>query len=451
MQSQNFSKQISELKNKNITSDKQLNSLNPFLDAEQILRVGGRLKNADVPFEQKHPILLPSHNYVVSLMLKNEHVRLGHAGAQTVLSNFRLKFWPLNGLRETKTIIRKCINCFRFRALPAQQIMANLPKDRVQISRPFQKVGIDFGGPFLLKSSRLRKAPVIKAYIAVFVCMVTKAVHIELVTSLSTEAFIMTLKRFISRRGNPAVIYSDNATNFQGSKNQLKAIYDFFKKSETNNLIKDYLSKNETEWKFIQPRSPHWGGIWEAAIKSAKYHIVRLVGNSQLTFEDFYTILSQIEAILNSRPLCPLTSDPSDLDCLTPGHFLINTSLSAYPDKQLTHIPENRLKFWQKCTQIQQNFWKKWSVDYLNRLQNRPKWLKSNENLKVNDIVLLREDNVPPLYWPRARILEIHPGQDGKVRVVTLKTAVGTFTRSIAKISPLPYDNSGVETNVVEN
>lgn len=437
LQNLHFSQEISELRNGKKLSNKNLHSFNPFLDTNGFIRVGGRLANADIPYEQKHPLVLPSHNQIVRLMLKHEHKRLGHVGAQTVLSNFRQKFWPLNGLRETKRSVRECMHCFRFRALPANQIMANLPKDRVLESRPFQRVGIDFGGPFLIKSSRLRKAPSIKGYLALFVCMTTKAVHLELVTSLSTEAFLMTLKRFVSRRGNPSTIYSDNATNFVGAKNHLHDLYLFFQKNETSTIIREFLSQNETEWKFIPPRSPHWGGIWEAAIKSAKYHLNRLVGSTQLTYEELSTILCQIEAIMNSRPLYSLSNDPSDFQCLTPGHFLIGNSLTAYPDKNLIDVPENRLNFWKKCAQLQQTFWKKWSVDYLSRLQNRPKWLYSSKNLKVNDLVLLREDNVPALNWPMARVVEAHQGPDGKVRVVKLRTPHGYVLRSITKVSPL--------------
>lgn len=170
----------------------------------------------------------------------------------------------------------------------------------------------------------------------------------------------------------------------------------------------------------------------------------------QQTFEEVYTILTQIEAILNSRPLCPLTNDPSDFNYLTPGHFLIGKSLTAYPEKDLSDIPENRLKFWQQCTKIQQVFWKRWSIDYLNRLQNCPKWLKPIKNISPNDVVLLREDNVPPLQWPLARVLETYPGKDGKVRVVRLKTPTSVFTRSITKISPLFYDDLNISVNVNE-
>ncbi|XP_050297248.1 uncharacterized protein LOC126736761 [Anthonomus grandis grandis] len=439
LQGQYFSKEIAELNQNKCASNKSINSLKPFLDENNFLRVGGRLVNAHISFEQKHPLLLPSHNPTVGLMLKHEHLRLGHSGTQNVLSNFRLQFWPLNGLKETKKIIRQCVTCARFSSSPASQLMANIPKDRLlQVSKPFEKTGIDFGGPFQIKSSRLRKAPIIKGYICVFVCMVTKAIHLEVVTSLSTEAFLMTLKRFISRRGNPSIIYTDNGTNFLGAKNQLKELYDFFNKSSVTNEIKNYLSQNETHWKFIPPKVPHWGGLWEAAVKSTKYHLYRLVGNMQLTYEEFSTILTQIEAILNSRPLCPLSNDPSDFQYLTPSHFLIGSNITAYPEKDISDVPENRVSHWQKCTQIKQLFWKRWSKDYLCRLQNRPKWLKEKGNLKENDLVLLKEDNTPPLYWPRGRILEIFKGPDGRVRVVKIKTKDGKFVRPITKLYPLP-------------
>lgn len=444
VQEKHFSKEKAALLNEHPVSNRTLLSLNLFLDENKIIRVGGRLTNADIAFDQKHPILLPSHNAVVTLMLIQEHQRLGHAGAQTVLSNVRLKFWPLNGLREIKHIIRKCLTCFRLSAQPSQQIMADLPECRVTASRPFVNVGVDYGGPFVIKSSKLRKAPLIKVYMAIFVCMSTKAVHIELVTDLSTEGFIATFKRFTSRRGNPSQIFSDNATNFLGACNNLKELYAFFKNKNHCDAIHNYLGKSETQFKFIPPRSPHWGGLWESAIKSAKYHIKRLIGNAHLTFENFYTVLTQIEAILNSRPLCALSNDPNDLHSLTPGHFLIGTSLTAFPEKDLTNVAENRLSCWQRCTQIQQNFWKRWSVDYLNRLQHRPKWMKKCLNLKVNDLVLIKEDASIPLNWPLGRVIETFPGRDNHVRAVKLKTQNGIYTRPITKVCLLPENSNNM-------
>ncbi|KAG5876046.1 hypothetical protein JTB14_031573 [Gonioctena quinquepunctata] len=268
--------------------------------------------------------------------------------------------------------------------------------------------------------------------------MATKAVHLELVSALSTEAFLLTLKRFISRRGIPAVIHSDNATNYVGARNHLRELREFFAKSQLSESLKVFAAETGFDWKFIPPRSPHWGGLWEAAVKGAKRHLYRIIGNSQLTFEELSTVLAQIEAILNSRPLCPISSDPKDLEVLTPGHFLIGRSLTSYPELDATHLHENRLAFWQKCSQIQQSFWKRWTVEYLNRLQNRPKWLSPVKNLEINELVSLKEDDVPPLKWPLARIVEIIPGSDQRVRAVKLRTKESVFVRPITKVCPLP-------------
>ncbi|XP_066157666.1 uncharacterized protein [Euwallacea fornicatus] len=316
--------------------------------------------------------------------------------------------------------------------------MGALPRERVVCSHPFDKVGVDFGGPFTVKVSKLKKAQSLKSYVAIFFCMTTKAVHIELVSNLSTDAFLMTLKRFILRRGNPSIIFSDNASNFLGAKNQLREVHQFFKSKNNSDAVINFLSTNQTQWKFIPPRSSHWGGLWESAIKNAKYHMVRIIGNAHFTFEELSTTLTQIEAILNSRSLCPLFNDPSDFQCLTPGHFLIGRALTSYPDQDVTHVPNNRLNFFQRLAQIQQLFWKRWSINYLNLLQNRPKWLTPSPNLKVNDLVLVKEDNSIPLHWPLARVEQVMPGPDGRVRVVKIKTQNGTFTRTLSKLCQLP-------------
>ncbi|XP_072395362.1 uncharacterized protein [Diabrotica undecimpunctata] len=319
--------------------------------------------------------------------------------------------------------------------------MSPLPLDRVQQARPFSKTGIDFAGPIMIRSSRLRKAPTTKAYIAIFICMVTKAIHIELVSNLSTEAFIASLKRFISRRGNPQIIYSDNGTNFIGARNQLRDLSLFLKSKENNHEIQNFLSSTEITWKLIPPRSPHWGGLWEAAVKSAKFHLTKLLGNTCLTFEELSTLLVQIEAILNSRPLYPLSNDPNDLLPLTPGHFLIGAPLISYPERDLSRTHTNRLSYWKVCSKLQQEFWRKWSVDYLHRLQHRPKWQLPQQNLAINQLVLIQSEDRPPLNWPLGRILELLTGRDGKVRAARVKTAEGEYVRPIIKLAPLPISD----------
>ncbi|UYV84717.1 hypothetical protein LAZ67_X003183 [Cordylochernes scorpioides] len=380
--------------------------LNPFLDKGGLLRVGGRLNNALLSFDQKHPIILPKAHYITQLVIRHYHERLLHAGVQLTLSAIREKYWIPSGRCLVKQILFKCIKCARFRTKAVQQLMGNLPTSRTNWTRPFTKTGIDFAGPVIVKTSNLRNARCDKAYIALFICMFSKAIHIELVTNLTTEAFLAALRRFIGRRGRPAEINTDNATNF----------------------------------KVIQfKHSLLFGGLWEAGIKSIKYHLRRIVGKTKLTFEELTIVLTQIEACLNSSPLCPLTDDPEDLNALTAGHFLIGMPLTAVPS--LVRESGSSLKGrWQLVEQIKTDFWKRWSCEYFSRLQNRPKWLKPVDNIKIGTLVLLKEDNLPPLKWRMGRINQVYPGEDGLVRVVSVKTADGDLRRAVAKVCPLPLD-----------
>ena len=228
--------------------------------------------------------------------------------------------------------------------------MGNLPQNRLKFYRPFLNVGVDFCGPFYTKEHRRRNRTRIKTYVAIFVCFTTKAVHLELANDLTTEAFLACLKRFFSRRGRAQSVYSDNATNFVGANNEIKELFKSINITIQDSKVKDYLSKQGISWHFIPPRAPHFGGLWEAAVKSFKFHFIRVAGNTLLTYEQLHTYVVEIEAILNSRPLTPLSSDPNDLLPLTPGHFLVGSSMTSLPQKDLRNIPEHRLSCWQLAT-----------------------------------------------------------------------------------------------------
>ena len=237
--------------------------------------------------------------------------------------------------------------------------MGSLPAGRVNVSNPFAHCGVDYAGPFLVRESKRRNAKNHKAYchkadVSVFVCFATKGMHLELVSDLTSDSFIAALKRFVARRGKPACMYSDNGITFIGAQRQLKEFFDLLHPDQTQTDIKLFLRDHETTWKFIPPNAPHFGGLWEAAVKSAKHHLYRIAGKSPLTFEELQTIFCEIEAILNSRPLVPLSEDPNDLSYLSPGHFLVGTTLNSFPYTDITDVNENRLVRWQRVEQIRQ-------------------------------------------------------------------------------------------------
>lgn len=229
-------------------------------------------------------------------------------------------------------------------------------------------------------------------------------------------------------------LYSDCGTNFAGADAELKILVD---SNEFNSVVQHHASDLSINWHFNPPSSPHQGGLWEAGVKAVKHHLRRVIGDATLTLEEFQTILCQIEACLNSRPLCPLSADPTDYEPLTPGHFLIGAPLNSLPDADLTEFKANRLSRWQLTQQITQHFWNRWSSEYLNTLQQRNKWMTKRKNLEVGDLVVIKDDNLLPTKWKLGRISKTHPGADSSVRVVTVKTALSELKRPIVKLCPL--------------
>ncbi len=344
----------------------------------------------------------------------------------------------MRGRDVVRHITRKCVPCAKAKAVIGQQQMGSLPKARVTPRRPFLYSGVDFAGPFSIKLSKGRGVKSFKGYMAVFVCLSTKAVHLEAVSGLSTEDFIACYRRFVSRRGISSHLYSDCGTNFIGADKEFKKM---MKNAEED--FKMQLSTIGTTWVFNPPSAPHQGGLWEAAVKSAKYHLKRVVGNRILTYDEFTTLLCNVEACLNSRPLCPLSSEPTNNDALTPGHFLISQPLMSIPEGDLTTLPENRLSHWQQVQQMTQHFWNRWRNEYLSTLQQRQKWRREQKNFAVGDLVIIKEDNIPPAKWKLGRVIKTHPGADRLVRKATVKTSIGELTRPIVKLCIiLPHDDN---------
>lgn len=303
----------------NLPRSNPLIRLIPFIDRNGLLRVGGRLHNAKIDEEAKHPYILPKTSPLTKLIIAEAHLRTLHGGTQVTLGLIRQTCWIVGGRVPVRSFILKCTRCVRYRGLRAQQLMGQLPSPRVTPSRPFFNTGLDYAGPINLKTWKGRAARSYKGYLAIFVCLATSAIHLEIVTDYTTEAFIASYKRFSARRGICATLQSDCGTNFVGADAALRKR--FTSTSKELREIATLLANDGTKWIFNPPSAPHFGGKWEAAVKSTKYHLLRMIGDTALTYEELSTVITQIEAVLNSRPLCPLSDDVSDYAALTPGHF----------------------------------------------------------------------------------------------------------------------------------
>ena len=340
--------------------------------------------------------------------------------------------------RLVKSTIRTFVTGQRVKPHSAQQLMGDLPADLVTRGRAFSTSGLDYAKPIQVHTTKGRGHRSYKRYIAVFVRFTTRPIDLELV---SDPSFICAFRRFVGRRGICQNLYSDNATSFQGADRELKEM--FRRASRFYSEVASILANDGTNWTFIPPSAPHYGGLWETGVKSVKHHLKRVVGEHTLTFEVMSTFLVEIEACLNSWPLRALNSDVNDLCTLTPSHFLKEGVSVLLPDENVPELPKNRLSRFQLLQRIRDNFWKRWSSEYLLYLQQREKWRNLSENFIIGRLVWLKDDRYPPSKWPLGRVIEVHPGSDHLERVVTVKTATSSLKRHVARLCQLFLEGEG--------
>ena len=436
VQTLHFSKEVTLLKEASpVPRSSPLHMLNPFLDDKDIIRVGGRLSNSNLNFSRKHPVILPKKSPYTKLLITKLHQAHLHSGPTTLLGILSQQYYVIGARQLTRSITRDCVTCRKSQAKTANQLMSDLPAARVSPAPPFTSVGIDFAGPLTLKKGHTRKPIYVKSYLCVFVCFATKAVHLELAADLSSEAFIAVLTRFVARRGCPNAIWTDNGSNFVGAQRELQEIYTLLENQQTKGDIINFLNARRITWHFSPGRAPHHGGIWEAAVKSAKTLIRKILGPLTLTTEEFYTIICDVEATLNSRPLCHLDAHSVEgIEPLTLGHFIIGRPLKSLPLDSFPDIQISSLKRWNLCRRMSHEFWRRWSKEYLITLQQRSKWKFPSRSFQEGDVVLVKDQELFTRTWPVAIISHCHPGRDGKTRVVTVRTNRGVYVRPITKL-----------------
>ncbi|XP_049302056.1 uncharacterized protein LOC125775455 [Bactrocera dorsalis] len=275
-----------------------------------------------------------------------------------------------------------------------------------------------------------------KGYVAVFVCFTTKAVHLELCTNLTKEAFLAAFARFVGRRGFPSKLMSDNGKTFIGAQRATEKEFVDFIKQVSPEIVQRYTPQG-INWQFITPSAPHMGGLWESAVKTFKSHFKKGAGNYKFNYELFTTLLVRIEAVLNSRPLTTLSQDPSDFTALTPGHFLKGAPILATPELGVGSL--SLLNQWERIKILHHDFSRRWKEEYIKDLDKRYR-LKSPEKApKLGDCVIIHDDCLPPTEWRLGRIEKLHYGSDGHVRVVDLRTQSGILTRPLVKLCFLSH------------
>lgn len=418
-------------------------SLAPWLDENGLLRIGGRIQNADLTFDEKHPILISEKSRLAELLVQQMHDQTKHGGVQDVMCAIRNKYWIPKLRQLVKKHISRCVICVRFKAKFMQQFMSNLPSSRLATDRCFRNIGVDFAGPITIRAKHdIRNPKLAKGYICVFVCLATRAVHLEVVEDLTTAAFLDAYNRLVARRGAVQNCYSDNGRNFVGAAKELRAVFDICQ----NSITQEKIQALGTKWHFITPLSPHQGGIWEAAVREMKRHLLKITKNQIFPLPSLMTLVTQIEAIMNSRPIAPLSDDPADLVPITPAHFLIGEALIQPYHAPVQQVPDNRLKIRERIQKYVQQFWDRFTVDYIRNLQQRYKWNTQSINLKVNDMVIIKAEYTPPTLWQLGRIVAVHPGADGLIRNVTILTETGHLQRSIQTLCKLPTEEETVDT-----
>ena len=305
----------------NAEKDSTLLQLNPRKDDEGLLRMDGRLRLADeLPYDTKHPILLPKKHPVTRLIVMDAHERLGHGtGVELVLTEIRSRFWIVKGRKTVRAIIEACSECRRrFSMKTAKQMMAPLPRPRLESLRAFDKIGVDYAGPFLTKQGRGTKRA--KRYLCFFTCLATRAVHLEMSYSLDSDSFINAFVRMVSRRGTPSYVVSDNGTNFVGAERELRELVENL---DQEKIVRETTKYQPVTWQFNPPSAPHFGGVFEALIKSAKKAIKIILGDADIRDEELHTAICGAEHMLNSRPITYVSADPNDLIPLTPNHLIV--------------------------------------------------------------------------------------------------------------------------------
>lgn len=414
-----------------------LSRLDPFLDHSNLVRIGGRIKQASVSQDVKHPIVLPGQGQVSKLVARHYHERALHQGKGITLNEIRSSgYWIIGGGSVVSRLVYECVTCRRLRAKVQEQKMADLPADRLTPTPPFTYCAVDYFGPWYVREGRKE----LKRYGVLFTCVVSRAIHLEVTNSLETDSYINALRRFICRRGPVRQMRSDNGSNFIGARRELKEAL----AEMDQNQVKQEMLKESCDWfevKLNVPTASHMGGIWERQIRTVRSVLSALLEKNghQMNDEALRTFMCEAEAVVNSRSLTAEgTTSYDTAEPLTPNHFLtLKTKVILPPPGKFTSADLYSRKWWRRVQHLTNEFWSRWKKEFLLSLQTRQKWTRPRKNLQVNDVVIVKDDDTPRNQWKMCRVIEAQPDQDGLVRKVTVDVGNPNLTPDGKRNQPL--------------
>ena len=398
-----------------------LRKLDPFVDKDGIIRVGGRLRNSTLDVSMKHPVILPRKCKLTIAVVRWIHQKVEHSGRNMTLNELRVEgYWVINGNSIIRSLISKCVRCRYLRGRTGEQKMADLPQERMSESPPFTYSGVDMFGPFIIKERRSE----VKRYVALFTCLSSRAIHLETTISMETDSFINALRRFVGRRGDVRSIRSDNGGNFIGAENELKKALSELDHEKIRGFLQTE-GADWIEWERNPPAASHMGGVWERQIRSVRSILSSLMKTHGhvLNDESLRTLMVEAEAIVNSRPLTvDSLSDPDSLNPLSPTNILtLKSKVTRGPPGVFQKADLYCRKRWRRVQHISNEFWLRWRREFLLSLQNREKWTDEKRNFAKGDIVLVKDEDVRRNQWPMARVVDAHPADDGMVRSVKVQ------------------------------
>ena len=410
-----------------------LGSLDPVVDENGVIRVGGRLGNSSLSKETAHPVILPNKSHVTELVVQHHHHNTAHSGRGNTLNEIRSSgFWIVGGRGVVSRHIWRCIRCRKLRRRPAEQKMAELPTDRTEPQGPFTYSGVDLFGPFYIKERRSE----LKRWIVLFCCMSSRAVHLETTGSLDTDSFINAFRRFVCRRGPVRQLRCDQGSNFVGGKNEWEKAYEEMDKAA---LEQEFLRHNcdMVSFKFNVPHASHMGGSWERLIRSARAALTSLLSSSghQLNDDSLRTLIVEVEMLINSRPLTPVDVTESDLQPLSPNMLLTMKQKVVLPPPGSFAPPDQYCRRrWRRVEHLLNVFWERWKREFLAAQQQRSKWTRVQENVETDDIVLVVDDDVPRSQWRMGRVIATYPSADGLVRKVRVAIGSAQYDRPVHRL-----------------